>query len=185
MTEQAAFQVLSSLATISRQSAKGLPAQVDIAPRWSGVGFAFLGFQFVTPIGQQVTELLELPSSTRLPGVHPWVVGLSNVRGRLLPLFDIAMFFGGKLAGQRKQHRVLVVEANDLYSGLLVDRAFGMQHFTADSFVEASEVAGDLPEVLQPYIQGAYQDAGKTWFVFNVAALVEEPRFVNAAAGPA
>lgn len=185
MTEHAAFQALASLATISRQSAKGLPAQADVAPRWSGVGFSFLGFQFVTPIGQgQVAELLEVPSSTRLPGVHPWVTGLSNVRGRLLPLFDLAMFFGGRLTAQRKQHRVLVVETDVVYTGLLVDRAFGMQHFSADSFMEAADADEELPEVLQPYVKGAYQDAaGKQWFVFNVAALTAEPRFVNAALG--
>ncbi len=178
MTEQTAFHVLASLAATSRQSARGLPAQVDVVPRWSGVGFSFMGFQFVTPIGQ-VAELLEVPPSTRLPGVHPWVVGLSNVRGRLLPLFDLAMFYGGKLAGLRKQHRVLVVETDKLYSGLLVDRAFGMQHFSVDSFAEGAE---DLPESLQPYTQGSYRDAsGTSWFVFNVAALVDEPRFANAA----
>lgn len=178
MTQQVAFQTLTDLATISRRSAKGLPAQVDVVPRWSGVGFSFLGFRFVTPIGQ-VAELLEVPPATRLPGVHPWVVGLSNVRGRLLPLFDLAMFYGGKLAGLRKQHRVLVVETDNLYSGLLVDRAFGMQHFPADSFTEAGD---DLPEALEPYTQGAYQDSdGNSWYVFNVAALVEEPRFFNAA----
>ena len=178
MTEQTAFQVLETLAATSRQFARGLPAQVDVVPRWSGVGFSFLGFQFVTPIGQ-VAELLEVPPSTRLPGVHPWVVGLSNVRGKLLPLFDLAMFYGGKLAGLRKQHRVLVIETDNIYSGLLVDRAFGMQHFPVDSYSEATD---QLPEVLQPYTHGSYRDAaGGNWFVFNVAALVEEPRFANAA----
>jgi len=89
------------------------------------------------------------------------------------------MFYGGKLAGLRKQHRVLVVETDNLYSGLLVDRAFGMQHFPVDSFSEATD---QLPEVLQPYAQGSYSDAaGGSWFVFNVAALLEEPRFANAA----
>lgn len=181
MSDQAAFQALASLAAICRQSARGLPAQVDVVPRWSGVGFSFLGLQFVTPIGE-VAELLEVPSSTRLPGVHPWVVGLSNVRGRLLPLLDLAMFYGGKLSGLRKHQRVLVVETDSVFSGLLVDRAFGMQHFPVDSFVE--NVSADLPEVIQPYVKGAYQDsAGNNWYVFDVAALVEEPRFANAAVG--
>jgi twitching motility protein PilI len=180
MSDHAAFQALASLAAISRQSARGLPAQVDVVPRWSGVGFSFLGFQFVTTIGQ-VAELLEVPSSTRLPGVHPWVVGLSNVRGRLLPLLDLAMFFGGKLTAQRKQHRVLVVERDNFYTGLLVDRAFGMQHFSADSYDESCE---GIPDMLESYVQGSYQDAaGNKWYVFNVAALIEEPRFANAAVG--
>ena len=86
-----AFEALANLAAVSRKNAPGLPAQVDVAPRWSGVGFSCLGYRFVVPMGQ-VSELLEVPTATRLPGVQSWVVGLSNVRGRLLPLFDLARF---------------------------------------------------------------------------------------------
>ena len=89
-----AFEVLANLAGLSRNAAAlALPAQVDVAPRWSGVGFSCLGFRFVVPMGQ-VSELMEVPSATRLPGVQNWVIGLSNVRGRLLPLFDLARFVG-------------------------------------------------------------------------------------------
>ncbi len=178
MSELSAFKALTSLAALSRRSAKGLPAQVDVVARWSGVGFSFLGNRFVTPMGQ-MAELMEVPATTRLPGVQPWVIGLSNVRGRLLPLFDLPGFFGGTISGQKKNHRVLVLETENLYSGIVVDRAFGMQHFPADRFgpVEAS-----LKEEILPFVKGAYQDSrGERWTVFNLSTLAEDPRFINAA----
>ena len=178
MSEQSAYLALAGLAALSRRSAKGLPAQIDSVQRWSGIGFSFLGHKFVTSMGQ-VTELMEVPVSTRLPGVQPWVLGLSNVRGRLLPLFDLPQYFGGHIGGQKKSHRVLVLETGGLYSGIVVDGAYGMQHFNADSF---GEYQGDLPEEVMPFVDGAYRDAsGEQWLVFDVVKLATDAKFINAA----
>ena len=49
----------------------------------------------IAPMGN-VVEMLPVPEATPLPGVQPWVAGLANVRGRLLPLFDLEVFFGKK-----------------------------------------------------------------------------------------
>lgn len=179
MSQQLAFRALIELAECSRQNAKALPAQVDASPRWSGIGFSLLGCRFVTPLGQ-VAEMLEIPPHTRLPGVQPWVVGLANVRGRLLPLFDMPQFLGGKASGQRKQHRVLVVDLHKYFCGLIVDQAFGMQHFTSEGYAEHAE---NLPEVMQPLVRGSYTDtAGNAWAVMHIPALIQLPRFASAAA---
>ncbi len=174
-----AFEALAGLAALSRRSAVGLPAQADVARRWSGVGFSCLGYRFVVPMGR-VSELMEVPAATRLPGVQPWVVGLSNVRGRLLPLFDLARFAGGQIGSQKKSHRVLVLEAENLYSGLVVDRAYGMQHFVADTY---EKFDGELPRGLKQFVNGAYRDgAGEPWCVFDMGALAQNPNFLNASA---
>ncbi|WP_185233483.1 chemotaxis protein CheW [Teredinibacter franksiae] len=178
MAERSAYAVLRDLAAKSRQSARGLPARQDTAPRWSGIGFSILGHKFVAPMSH-VAELMEVPNSTRLPGVHSWVIGLSNVRGRLLPLFDLPLFFGGVISSGKKNHRVLVLETDVLYSGVVVDMAFGMQHFTSDSYGAFDE---PLPGGLSGYIEGAYQDAdGNPWPVFSMAKLAADAKFNNAA----
>ncbi len=175
---QPAFDVLLDLARRSRGSAKGLPAQVEIQPHWSGIGFSLFGHRFAVPMGD-ISEMLEVPSYTHLPGVHSWVLGLANVRGRLLPLFDLAMFFGGNLSGIRKRRRVLVLETDVLYSGLIVDEVFGMQHFPVDTF-DAGALPGEAS--LGSYVNGGYNHQDKLWYLFNTAALLQDPRFFNAAA---
>lgn len=184
-SQTAAFNALLDLAQRSRQAAKGLPAQAQTVPHWSGIGFQLMNRFMVAPMGE-FTELLEFPSYTKLPGVQPWVLGVANVRGRLLPLFDMAAFFGSRLEGQRKKHRVLVLERDGLYTGLVVDSALGMQHFPIETF---SEELGDVDKSLHPFVQGSYSQsrggltsADERWYVFRPALLVEEPRFVNAAA---
>jgi twitching motility protein PilI len=128
----------------------------------------------------QVVEMMEVPSSTRLPGVEPWVIGLSNVRGRLLPLFDFAAFLGGILGQQRRYHRVLVLETQDLFSGLVVERALGMQYFEVSQY--RNEVKEELPDRLKPYINGSYQGSDQqSWLVLDFLKLAADSRFVNAA----
>lgn len=180
MANNLAFIALTELAALSQSHAQALPAQVDDSTRWSGIGFSLLGVRFVAPLGQ-IAEMLEVPAYTKLPGVQPWVVGLANVRGRLLPLFDMSQYLGGKATSQRKQHRVLVVDSNHFYSGLIVDQAFGLQHFTSEGFHE--DEYGDVPNSVRPLIRGVYTDSvGNDWSVLNVPNLLEDPRFGNVAA---
>jgi len=126
----------------------------------------------------EVSEMLEVPGYTHLPNVRSWVKGVANVRGRLLPLFDMADFFGDQLSGQRKLRRVLVLETAGLYSGLMVDQVFGMQHFPVDTF---QQNVGNLPESIMPFVDGSYPSGPFQWSVFNPATLALDPRFADAA----
>lgn len=177
-SSQQAYQALVDLSRSCRRSAQGLPAQADIRPQWSGVGFSLLGHFFVAPMGE-VTEMLEVPSFTRLPGVMPWVKGVANVRGRLLPVFDMGNFFDGRLVSQRKQRRVLILDSDDVYTGLEVDRVFGMKHFPVDTYSDQNE---DIPESIVPFTQGSYELGGQRWTLFSPAKLAADARFSNAAA---
>ncbi len=171
------FAVLLDIAERSVSKAQGLPSQVDIKPHWSGIGFMLAGHRFVAPMGE-VAEILAQPPSTRLPGVQPWVRGVSNVRGRLLPLVDLESFFGGTM-GSRKSRRVLALELGELYTGLIVSEVFGMQHIPTDSFRD------DVPETLEPlkpFLAGSYYHNDITWSVFSPYKLAQNAEFFNAAA---
>lgn len=172
------FAVLLDIAERSLKSAKGLPAQVDAVPLWSGIGFTLAGRRFVAPMGE-VSEILTQPPSTRLPGVMQWVRGVANVRGRLLPLIDLEAFFGGSLTGGRKNHRVLSLEMGDLYTGLIVNEVHGMQHFAIDTFDAA--IPEDLPE-LAPFLAGSYRQGDEHWLVFSTFKLAQNAGFMNVAA---
>ena len=179
MSETAqAYATLLGVADKVRLTAKGLPAQVDIKPHWSGIGFALFGRRFVAPISE-VSEMLEIPHYTQLPGVQTWIRGLANVRGRLLPLTDLAAFLGGRLEAPRRNRRALVVEVDEIYSGLMVDGVLGMQHFPVDSYVP--EMAGIEHHEMVPFLQGSFREEnGKDWVVFSPWQLVRSEKFFQA-----
>lgn len=175
---QAPFEALRGLADKCKESAAGLPQKIEAIPRWRGLGFMALGERFVAPMGQ-IVEMMEVPTYTRLPGVQPWVIGLANVRGRLLPLFDLAAYLGGQLSQQKRYHRVLLLETDDMFSGLVVERALGMQHFEPSQYSDGE--TAEIPDSLSPYVAGSYTDASsQRWGVMDFLRLAGDPRFTNA-----
>lgn len=176
--EAAPFSLLTELATRSRSLSKGLPAQEEATELWSGTGFILSGQRYVAPTGE-VVEILNLPRYTQIPGVKAFMLGAANVRGRLLPLIDLATFFG--LPGNVRPHRgrcVLVVEQDDVFCGLIVDSVLGMQHFAAAGF---TTMLGEEPVVLHPFLCGGYRRNDEFWSVFSMIELVEDERFLDVA----
>ena len=171
------FAALLDIAERSVASAAGLPAQLDIKEYWTGIGFLLGGQRFVAPMGE-VCEILAQPPATRLPGVQAWVRGVSNVRGRLLPLIDLESFFGGSL-GERKNRHVLAMELGELYSGLIVSEVYGAQHIPVDCFTD--ELPAEV-ETFKAFLTGSYRYNNLTWSVFSPYKLAQNSEFHNAAA---
>jgi len=174
---QTPFQHLLEIDRRCRALAAVLPAQQESAQTWSGIGFRMGDRLFVASMGE-VNEVLHEPRHTLLPGVKGWVRGVSNVRGRLLPIMDLCEFFGHESAGPRKQRRVLVVDYQEVFAGLIVDEVFGLQHFPVESF---SERLPPLEATIQPFILGVFQ-SGQPWLVFSPHALARDAGFLDVAA---
>jgi twitching motility protein PilI len=178
MTAMEPFEYLAQLAETYKQANPELPAQEAIQTSWSGIGFSLLGQRMLAPLGD-VIEMMPVPETTKLPGVQDWVMGLANVRGRLLPLFDLEAFFGSKLGGNKLRQRVLVIEMGDLYAGLVVNEVYGMQVMPEGSEIE------EVPEAvghLSPYSTGAFDREGLVWVAFSPQNLIRDPRFFDASA---
>lgn len=171
------FDQLVQIAAACRQQAAGLPAQEVVSETWSGVGFRLAGRHLVAAMGE-VSEILHEPRYTALPRVKSWVRGVANVRGRLLPIIDLSRFFAASASVPRKQRRVLVLDRDDVFAGLLVDEVLGMQHFPVTDFsTQVPEQAG----VLAPFVVGSYRVEEGQAMVFNFRALAHDQAFLDVA----
>ncbi|MVV47570.1 purine-binding chemotaxis protein CheW [Pseudomonas sp. PB120] len=176
MTESlTAFELLLQIDQRCRLLAADLPSQPTRQDSWSGIGFRLGEHWYVAPMGE-VSEVLHEPRFTQLPGVKPWVKGVANLRGRLLPIMDLCGFFGHELSVARKQRRVLVVEHHDVFAGLMVDEVFGLQHFAQDSL----EPVDTLIDPIAPFIKGRFERE-QNWQVFSPFALVRSQGFMSVA----
>jgi len=176
MTESlTAFELLLQIDQRCRLLVADLPSQPTRQDSWSGIGFRLGEHWYVAPM-REVSEVLHEPRLTQLPGVKPWVKGVANLRGRLLPVMDVCGFFGDELSAVRKQRRVLVIEHSDVFAGLMVDEVFGLQHFAQESL----EPAGFINGPIAPFIKGRFQRE-QNWQVFSPFALVQSQGFMNVA----
>lgn len=179
MVEQGAnpVAILAEIEQRARANAPGLPQQEDIREQWSGIGFR-LGEQWMLAPLDEVTELLTLPSLTRVPGAKAWVLGIANVRGNLLPIMDLNGYLFGRRTVVGKRSRVLVINHRGVFAGLLVDDVTGLRHFEADSRL-TERPDSDLET--QPYLERGFELDGRAWPVFSMRKLAESPLFMQVA----
>ena len=170
MSDSTPFKTLVAIAERSQQLQLELPAKGNAQTLWNGLGFTLLGHRFVAPM-EEVGELMRVPAATRLPGVKHFVLGIANVRGRLMAILDLAAFFGSKTSLSRAQRRVLSVEDEEQFVGFIVDESLGMQHFPSDSFEDDVEV----DDMFKPFVNGCYRVGGTAWPVLSLTALAADP----------
>lgn len=177
MSEQSPFTQLLSLAERSQEIGVELPARENARTHWNGLGFSLLGHRFVVPMSD-VGELMRVPQTTRLIGVKNFVVGVANVRGRLLVVIDLAVFFGQPSTYPKSQRRLFAVGEDEQYFGFMMDESLGMQHFPSEAFTESVD---EVPEQFKPFVTGCYNMGGAIWPVFNLDRLAEDPSLVRLA----
>lgn len=74
-----------------------------------------------------VREVVPLRDLTPLPCTPPFVLGIVNVRGRILPVLDIKKFFDLPEQGLTDLHHIILIRGNDLEFGLLADVIIGVR----------------------------------------------------------
>jgi twitching motility protein PilI len=172
VTDADPFAVLLAIAERSHAHALELPPKENAQTHWNGLGFSLLGQRFVAPMGE-IGELMQVPLATRLPGVKHFVNGIANVRGRLMAILDLAIYFGTPSPRPLPQRRIFAVESGEVYLGFIVDESLGMQQFPQETFREEVEVA----DMFKPYVKGGYQVGGNHWPILSLTALAADDDF--------
>jgi twitching motility protein PilI len=160
-----------------RGSAVGVPRKAGNSAEWSGITFRLGDNYLVSQLGE-VVEILEYPDLSNVPLARPWVRGIANVRGNLLPIVDMNGYLNGSTTTVTPRTRVLVVDHKGMYTGLVVDEVLGLKHFTDEEYI------GDLPdmgEAFEPYIENGFRRDDKVWSIFSLHAMAETPQFLQAA----
>lgn len=89
------------------------------------------------------TEVLHLESfdqATHVPGAPPYVVGLVQVRGRVVPVVDLRVRFGLPAAERTIDHRIVVVHSEERVAALLVDTAREVLQLDTATFEKPPEM---------------------------------------------
>lgn len=102
-----------------------------------------------------VREVYPLKEFTPLPGTLPFIVGLLNVRGRLLLVIDIKKFFDLPEKGLTDLNKVIILHRNGLELGILADAILGVL------LVPLAEIQTSLPTlagIRSDYLRGVTKE---------------------------
>ena len=169
------YELLKQLDDRCRRNASGLPVAGGVAEDWLGIGFSIKEVPLLARM-DEVSEILPMPDTVRVPGVKSWVIGLANIRGNLMPVLDMNAFLHGTPTRIRKESRILVINSRGVVAGLLVDEVFGLRRFKPEEHRdEAMPDAGTLGE----YLSGIFIDQVRRWNVFSVEKLAGDDPFLR------
>lgn len=125
----------AAAAQILRARARALARPPDVVP--SAATLEVLEFRlaqerYALEI-RHVREVYPLHDLTPLPCTPPFVLGIVNVRGRILPVFDLKAFFDLPVQELTSLHRIIVIQGHAMELGLLADVAVGVRAISLDT----------------------------------------------------
>jgi twitching motility protein PilI len=177
--QRSPFDLLRELERRAKSAAAGLVATGGTVEEWVGVGFRLGEEQFVIARDDVREVLMVPPAVTRVPGAKPWLKGLANVRGHLLPVADLREFLAAPGGGSDRGARVLVANSVEFPVGLVVDEVFGFRRFLD------RERGDDVPALrvrCERFLAGSFRRAAECWPIFSLGRLLEDQDFQRAAA---
>ncbi len=128
--------------------------------------FRIGGAEYALPV-LLVTEIVRLPTWHPLPDVPPYVCGVVNLRGRVVPIMDLHMRFGLGAHHATKHTVVVVVDVDGAATGLVVDGVTDVAEFVDidDNAAVAAGARGDL-------LRGIAKKGDRVVFVLDPTALL-------------
>jgi twitching motility protein PilI len=172
------FGILGDYERRSLEHVAGLPEQLDAPGLWRGVGYR-IGHTRLASGFDEVVEILPLPQVTPVPGAQPWMLGVANVRGNLLPIVDLKQFLEGERTVLHEGQRVLIVRQPGGDVAVTIDELFGQRSFVEEQLVDREPLAQGR---YAHFIDRAYRLADVSWGIFSLDRLARTPEFRQAAA---
>lgn len=172
------FLVLADYEQRSLAHVAGLPEQLDAPGLWRGVAYR-VGSHRLASGFDEVVEILSMPVLTQVPGSQPWMLGVANVRGTLLPVVDLKQFLEGERTVLHEGQRVLVVRQPGGDVAITIDEMYGQRSFVEAQGIDVAPVAEGR---YAHFVDRAYRMNEQDWGVFSLERLARTPEFRQAAA---
>ena len=139
-----------------------------------------IGDSFYALDASAVQEVIRVPGMTRVPHAPPAVLGVINLRGKIVTVLDAAVVLGHALGRAKsvpgRDSRIFVVENRGEFLGLLVDRVADVIEYDPAT---ANPVPANVPREQACFYRGIYVAGGRA-----IALLNPEQMLDVASAGP-
>jgi len=116
-----------------------------------------------------VAEVAMIPEVTRLPGSAPWLLGIANWRGRMLPVLDLRPLIDAPMVPLAGSARLVVVAHDDLVVGLVAEAVPGVYD---DPLDEVAPPPPTLPVDAARLVTGQVADGQGPVAVLDVTAVL-------------
>lgn len=134
-----------------------------------------VGSEFYAVSIHDIEEITKVFETTHVPRTASFLLGIGNVRGRIMPVIDLARRLGLGDAENGRSARVLIVELNEEPYGLVVDEVRGVVRIPPESM---EECPGAIGGTRADYIRSLGRHDGDIIIVLELAEVLEPSDFV-------
>jgi len=153
-------------------AAKAAAAQTPTPPApLHLITFRLDGEEFGLPV-ETVREVIRVGDITRVPQSPPHIRGVTNLRGRILPVVEIRTRLGLAPLVPRSTARIIVAEVRGRVLGLLVDSVAQVQKVPAERVVSAPD---EVRSAHTDYITGVVQLFDRLLILLDLARALDAP----------
>lgn len=113
------------------------------------IGFTMNSNEFTIPI-LKVQEIVNLPQLTKLPQVPGYIEGITNLRGKVIPIINLKQLAG--IPGDSVGEKVIVITSGRITFGILVDGITGVisledEHIEPPTDFNTSDIVSGVAKV--------------------------------------
>jgi purine-binding chemotaxis protein CheW len=127
------------------------------------LSFRLSGEEYAVMV-EDVREVLKIRELTRVPNAPDYILGVTSLRGMMLPVINLCTRLGLKPAERNEKARIIVVSADDEDVGLMVDRVNGVIRVLPDAIKPAPEHVEHGAE----YLRGIVRQGDKLYIVLDL-----------------
>jgi twitching motility protein PilI len=115
------------------------------------------------------SEVMQMPTLWTLPGAPPWLLGLINLRGNLVPVFELRQLLGLPQRAGGDKPMVMVFDQGDKAVGIVID------DFPKPlSALKPLPNLPQLPTALNGHVHTGYVKDEMIWLEFDHNSFFEE-----------
>lgn len=93
-----------------------------------------------------VLEIITMQSITEVPGTEHYIEGVINLRGRVIPVFNLHKKFSVEGGDITRSTRIVVVEVHGISIGMLVDGVSEVVRISQDIIEQPSDIISGIDE---------------------------------------
>ncbi|WP_069649586.1 chemotaxis protein CheW [Caloranaerobacter ferrireducens] len=118
---------------------------------------------------EYVKTIEKITNITRVPNTKPYVKGVINLRGEVIPVIDLRERFGLPIRAYDNDTRVIIVSIKDFVIGLVVDSSSEVIHLN-DNEVDNPPTIGETNTV--EFVKGIGKKDGNLIMLLNLKKIL-------------
>ncbi len=121
-----------------------------------------------------VNEIIGLSQITKVPETQDYLIGLINLRGKIIPVIDVRIRFGKEPLEYNDRTCVIVIDVKSTVIGLIVDAIDEVAAFAENEITPPPSVS-DLAMQAKKYVFGIGRVNGEVKLLLDPDKLINDP----------